>query len=122
MDLIALPIDSRNLPVDSRYRLVIMASQVGRALMEGRKSQVNSRYLKETTVGLEEILKTTPEYLSGKEARGAFREARRIRDERARERALLEKIQEQSAELKKELTTYIDDSQARAGDETKGTE
>lgn len=111
MELIALPIESGNLPVDSRYRLVIMASQIARSLMEGRESQVNSKYLKETTVALEEILKTTPRYLTGKESRTAFREARRIREERARQKALLEKMEEVSAELRKDLTAYVDDSQ-----------
>ena len=111
MELIALPIDSKNLPVDSRYRLVIMASQVARSLMEGRESQVNSRYLKETTTALEEILKTEPAYLTGKDARSAFRESRRIREEHARQKALLEKMEEVSAELRKDLNTYVDDAQ-----------
>jgi DNA-directed RNA polymerase subunit omega len=112
MDLISLPIESNNLPADSRYRLVIMASHIARALMEGREPEVNSRYLKETTTALEEILKTAPQYLTGKEARGAFREARRIREEHARQKAMLEKMEEVSAELRKDLATYVDDSQS----------
>ncbi len=121
MELIALPIESKNLPVDSRYRLVIMASQIARSLLEGRESEVNSRYLKETTIALEEILKTKPPYLTGKEARGAFRESRRIREEHARQKALLEKMEEVSAELRKDLTTYVDDSQTPPVEETEGS-
>ncbi len=108
MEIVALPIDFEDLDFDSRYRLVIMGSQRAKQLMEGAKKLSGSRYTKESTVALEEILLGKVQFLVGKEARLAYREMKRIREEDTRNRVLLE--EEDSTEIKKDLSVYVDDS------------
>ena len=79
MDL-SLPMEMVETRIDSRYRLVIAAAQRARQLVEGNRPRIESRYVKETTHALEEIVSGQADILFGQEARRAIVEERRRRD------------------------------------------
>ena len=110
MEIIELPIEIKGDQLDSRYRLVLIGAQRARQLMEGARASEDTKYLKATTVALEEFLDGELKFLTGKDARGAQREARKIRDEALRKRALIEREEEITNEIRKDLSVYVDDS------------
>jgi DNA-directed RNA polymerase subunit omega len=114
VEIIELPIHFKPDQLDSRYRLVVIGAQRARQLMEGARASEDTKYLKATTVSLEEFLEGELKFVTGKEARLAQREARRIREETLRKRALLEREEEISNEIKKDLSVYVDDSMRAA--------
>lgn len=118
MEIIELPIHLDDTTLDSRYRLVVIGAQRARQLMEGARASEHTKYAKATTVALEEYLMGELRFVTGKDARLAQREARRKREELMRRRALLEREEEISAEIKKDLSVYIDDSAKRAAEIT----
>ena len=65
---------------DSRHRLVLVAAQRAKHLMQGAKSLAQARFAKETTQALDEVLQGQIQYLRGKEARDAIKESRKGRD------------------------------------------
>lgn len=94
---------------DSRYRLVIAASQRAKYLMQGAKPLGISKFTKDTTIALEEVLGGHLEYRVGKEARQATKEAKRGREGEI-EKMVLAEAAEDAREIKKELSVYVDDS------------
>jgi DNA-directed RNA polymerase omega subunit len=110
MEIISLPIVVDEKQVDSRYRLVIVGSQRARQLMEGNGPALQTRYKKATTIALEEFLESKLEFYTGKEARLAQREARRLREEEMRHQALQAKERQITSEISKELSVYVDDT------------
>ncbi|MBI3598338.1 MAG: DNA-directed RNA polymerase subunit omega [Nitrospirae bacterium] len=56
MDIISLPIQGDFVNTHSRYRLVVLATQRARQLMEGDKPTLLTRYTKPTTIAVAEIL------------------------------------------------------------------
>jgi DNA-directed RNA polymerase omega subunit len=113
MEIISLPIVVNEKQIDSRYRLVIVGSQRARQLMEGNGPAIQTRYKKTTTIALEEFLEGKLEFYTGKEARLAQREARRLREEEMRHQALQAKEREITNEINKELSVYVDDTHAK---------
>jgi DNA-directed RNA polymerase subunit omega len=95
--------------MDSRYRLVIAASQRAKHLMQGaRPVDPSPRYFKATSIALDEILSQKVRFLTGKEARQALKEAKRATD---REFEMMTPMaQEDVHEIAKELSVYVDDS------------
>jgi len=100
MNILSLPIDMGATQIDSRYRLVIAAAQRARQLIEGNHPHVESRYQKETSRALEEILSGQADILFGPEARRAIIEERRRRDS-ARSRARSSSWSESSDEARR---------------------
>ncbi len=111
-EIIALPIMGQEQPIDSRYRMVIIAAQRARQIMEGSRPLIQTRYIKGTTIALEEFLEGHLQYLTGKEARSAQREARRLREESLRSQALISREEEIAAEIKKDLSVYLEEASA----------
>jgi DNA-directed RNA polymerase subunit omega len=113
MDIMSLITDFDDTKIDSRYRLVIIAAQRARQLMQGSKPQITSKFTKETTIALDEVLQGKTEFMTGKEAKVAMKEAmvaREIEDRaraRARAKALLPPDYE--SEIKKDLNIYLSD-------------
>lgn len=99
---------------DSRHRLVIVASQRGKHLMQGAKPTGISKFTKETTIALDEVLQDRVEFLTGKEARQAMKDAKRGKESEV-ERMAMAATAEDAREIKKELSVYVDDS-AKAGE------
>jgi DNA-directed RNA polymerase subunit omega len=95
---------------DSRHRLVIAASQRAKQLMQGAKALGVSRFLKETTIAMDEVLEGHVPFLIGKDARLAMKEAKRGKESEV-ERTVLSGSGEDAQEIKKELSVYVDDSE-----------
>jgi DNA-directed RNA polymerase subunit omega len=93
---------------DSRHRLVIVASQRAKHLTQGARPGGPSRFTKETTVALDEVLKGQVKYLIGKEARDAMKEAKRGKEGETERIAMM--TGEDAREIKKELSVYVDDT------------
>jgi len=113
MDIMSLITDFDDAKIDSRYRLVIIAAQRARQLMQGSKSSVTSKFTKETTIALDEVLQGKTDFMTGKEAKVAMKEAmvaREIEDRaraKARAKALLPR--EDESEIKKDLSIYLNE-------------
>jgi DNA-directed RNA polymerase subunit omega len=111
-----LPEDARE-RFDSRYRMVIAASQRAKHLMQGPKPASTSKFTKETTIALDEVLQGNIDYLTDKEARHAMREAKHGKDPESERMAVLHPAAgEDAREIKKELSIYVDDSQKPAAE------
>jgi DNA-directed RNA polymerase subunit omega len=93
---------------DSRHRLVIVASQRAKHLTQGAKPSGPSRFTKETTAALDEVLRGKVSYLTGKEARDATKEAKRGKEGETERIAMM--TGEDAREIKKELSVYVDDT------------
>ncbi|HWF62413.1 MAG TPA: DNA-directed RNA polymerase subunit omega [Nitrospira sp.] len=93
---------------DSRHRLVIVASQRAKHLTQGAKPAGSSRFTKETTIALDEVLRGHVKYLTGKEARDAMKEAKRGKEGETERIAMM--TGEDAREIKKELSVYVDDT------------
>lgn len=93
---------------DSRHRLVIVASQRAKHLAQGAKPTGPSRFTKETTAALDEVLRGKISYLTGKEARDAMKEAKRGKEGETERMAMM--TGEDAKEIKKELSVYVDDT------------
>ncbi len=113
MEVISLPVGVNKDEIDSRYRLVIIVSQRARQLMEGNPRVVSTRYRKMTTTALEEVMEKKLDFYTGKDARQAHREARRLHEEEMRHQALQAKEREISTEISKDLSVYVDDSESK---------
>ena len=115
MEIISLPVEVDFTKIDSRYRLVIIASQRARQIMEGSKPVIQSKQAKASTIALEEVLTGDLEILYGKDARQAQREAKRLREEMKSRALLAEREEELATEIKKDLSVYLEES-ARQGE------
>lgn len=97
---------------DSRHRLVLVAAQRAKHLVQGAKSLGPARFAKETTQALDEVLQGQIQYLRGQEARDAIKESRKGRDLENERMAMM--TAEDAREIKKELSNYVDDSPKEA--------
>lgn len=95
---------------DSRHRLVIIAAQRAKHLIQGAKPSGPLRFAKETTSALDEVLRGQVKYLIGKEARDAMKEAKRGKEGESERLAMM--TGEDAREIKKELSVYVDDTVA----------
>ncbi|HJT19803.1 MAG TPA: DNA-directed RNA polymerase subunit omega [Nitrospira sp.] len=93
---------------DSRHRLVIVAAQRAKHLLQGSRPFGSSKFTKETTIGLDEVLRSEAKYLVGKDARDAMKEAKRGKEGESERIAMM--TGEDAREIKKELSVYVDDS------------
>lgn len=109
IDLLSLLPKSNQTRFDSRYRLVIVASQRAKHLIQGARPVAPVKFTKETTIALDEVLHEHIEFLTGKEARQAIKESKRGKDTEV-ERMVMTGAGEDAREIKKELSVYIDDS------------
>lgn len=112
-ELIALPITIQGNAIDSRFRLVIIASQRTKQLMQGAKPMIETKAKKAPTIALEEVLSGNVVFFIGKEARQALKDARRLKEEEAKVKALMPRPSADVDELKKDLSVYMDDSKER---------
>lgn len=112
-DIISLPVTIKGDTIDTRYRLVIIASQRTKQLMQGAKPLIETKAKKPTTIALGEVLMGKIEFFTGKEARQALKDARRLKEEEAKVKALMPRPSEVVDDLKKDLSVYVDDSKER---------
>lgn len=93
---------------DSRYRLVLVAAQRAKQLMQGARSTGASKFTKDATIALDEVLHGQVHHLQGQDARQALKDSKRGRVAEAERMAVV--AGEDAKEIKKELSMYVDDS------------
>ncbi|MDE3018406.1 MAG: DNA-directed RNA polymerase subunit omega [Nitrospirota bacterium] len=109
IDMLSLLPESNHELFDSRHRLVIAAAQRAKHLTQGAPLMGPTRFTKETTQALDEVLHGRIHFLTGKEARQALKEVKKGRESEL-ERAVTVESAEDAREIKKELSVYVDDS------------
>lgn len=108
MEIVSLPVVFNKSKIDSRFRMVILATERAKQIINGAKPTIQSKYLKSTTTALEELSVSHVNYVTGKEARKALQEA--IAQKIAKElRAPGEAADEDEVkkEIEKDLSVYI---------------
>ena len=93
---------------DSRHRLVIVAAQRAKQLVQGARMTGSSKFTKETSIALDEVLRHKVKFLVGKEAREAIKESKRVKEGETERLAMM--TGEDAKEIKKELSVYVDDT------------
>lgn len=93
---------------DSRHRLVLVAAQRAKYLIQGAKQSGSSKFAKETTIALDEVLREKVQFLVGQEARDALKESKRAKEGETERIAMM--TGDDAKEIKKELSVYVDDS------------
>lgn len=94
----------------SRSRLVIIAAQRARFLMQGIPASIVTKHSKPTTIALEEVLNGSVKYVVGKEARAAMKAAKKQRELELERLTVARVIPEDVHEIKKDLSVVVDDS------------
>jgi DNA-directed RNA polymerase subunit omega len=114
MDTLSLLPKHNQKEFDSRFRIVLIAAQRAKQLVRGGRPYGTSKFTKETSRALEEVLRGQVSYLIGEEAKEAIRNAKRS-NERPIDPALYAQPDENAQEIKKELSVYIDDTAQHLG-------
>ncbi len=109
MDALSLLPEHDQTDFDSRYRIVLIAAQRAKQLVRGSESETTSKFSKNTSKALEEVLQGSVPYLIGQDAREAIRDAR-MANQRPIDPAMYAQPDETAKEIKKELSVYIDDT------------
>lgn len=107
MDIISLPVEYSDKKIDSKFRLVAIASQRAKELTLGIKPKIQTKSKKVTTIAIEETISNILEFLTGEEARVAKKA-----DSKFDYRKLLEESRkiaagEELTELEKDLKVYL---------------
>lgn len=113
IDTLPLLPDDKKKQFDSRYRVVLIAAQRAKHIMQGIKNIQISKYTKETSMALEEVSQGHVDYLIGKDACQALRDEGQS-GQRDFDKSLLVEGDEDSKEIKKQLSVYVDDSPEKA--------
>lgn len=121
IDTLPLLPDERAGTFDSRYRVVRVAAQRAKQLMRGTKRSHASKFTKETSLALEEVLRGNVDYVIGEEARQALQEAKQNQEHPGHPAGSAE-ADEDAKEIKRQLGVYVDDSpkEAAPASETEG--
>ena len=93
---------------DSRFRLVLVAAQRAKHIMQGGAPIGSSKFTKDATIALDEVLRGSVHHLRGQDARQATKDSKRGREAEAERMAVV--AGEDAQEIKKELSMYVDDS------------
>lgn len=109
MDPLSLLPQHHQQDFDSRYRIVLIAAQRAKQLVRSGDAGEKSRFIKETSRALEEVLQGQVPYLKGEDAKQAIREVRQA-SQRPIDLSVYAQPDENAQEIKKELSVYIDDS------------
>lgn len=107
MDIVSLPIEFDPEKIDSRFRIVAIASQRARELAFGAKPKIVTKGKKIPTIALEETLEGALEFCIGEEAREKLAEASKFDYKRFLEEKRKETISEDLSELERDLRTYL---------------
>lgn len=113
IDTLPLLPDERAGTFDSRYRVVRVAAQRAKQLMRGMKRSHASKFTKETSLALEEVLRGNVAYVIGEEARHALQEAKQNQEHPGHPSGSAE-ADEDAKEIKRQLGVYVDDSPKEA--------
>lgn len=118
MDALSLLPNGEEIGLQSRSRLVIVAAQRARQIMQGSLPALPTKHTKPTTIALEEVLKNQIQFLIGKDARQAMKEAKKQRERELERLTIARAAGEDAKEIKKDLSVIVDDSKpADSGEE-----
>jgi DNA-directed RNA polymerase subunit omega len=117
MDALSLLPNDQYAGAQSRSRLVIVAAQRARHIMQGARPAIGTKHAKPTTIALDEALKGRLEFVVGKEARQAMKDAKKQRERELERLTLVRVAVEDANEIKKDLSVIVDDSPKEASDE-----
>ena len=115
MEIVSLPIVFESERLDSRFRLVVVATERARKLINGAKPCVPLKYLKESTVALEEIVSCDVVIVKGKDARKALHDSIAQKEKLAAGPQVEVDEDQVKKEIEKELGNYVDDTEGSAG-------
>ena len=107
MNIVSLPIEHDKKKIDSRFRLVVMASQRAKELAFGAKAKVKTRFKKASTVSIEEALESKLEFFVGEEAKLANEKVKNFDYKQFLEEKRKETLPEDLSELEKDLRVYL---------------
>jgi DNA-directed RNA polymerase subunit omega len=107
MNIISLPIEFDKNKIDSRFRLVTIATQRAKELAYGAAPKVSSKFKKIPTIALEESLESKLEFLTGEEAIVANEEAKKFDFKRFIQERKKEAMPEDISDLEKDLKVYL---------------
>jgi DNA-directed RNA polymerase subunit omega len=110
MDALSLLPNGQEPGLQSRSRLVIVAAQRARQIMQGASPALPTKHTKPTTIALEEVLKNQVQFLIGKDARQAMKEAKKQRERELERLTVARVVAEDAKEIKKDLSVIVDDS------------
>ena len=110
MDALSLLPDTQEFQCGSRSRLVIVAAQRAKLLMQGVPQVFVTKHTKPATIALEEVLRGKVKFLVGKDARQAMKEAKKQRERELERLSLAQVVGEDAREIKKDLGVLVDDS------------
>jgi DNA-directed RNA polymerase subunit omega len=105
MDIISLPVEYDKKKIESRYRLVAIASQRARELSLGATQKIQTKAKKVTTTALLEAISGNIEFITGEEAVIAREKAEKINYKKLIEEK--RKPIEDLSELEKDLKVYL---------------
>lgn len=112
MDIISLPIEHDRSKIDSRFRLIAIASQRAKELALGATPRVKTKSKKVTTIAIEETISNTVEFLVGEEAVKAKEEASKFDYRKLLEERKREVTSEDLTEFEKDLKVYLNEREA----------
>lgn len=107
MDIISLPVEYDDKKIDSKYRLVSIASQRAKELSLGTKPKIQTKSRKVTSIAIEEALSNSLEILTGEEARIAKEEASKFDYRKLLEDSRKLATAEELSEIEKDLKVYL---------------
>jgi DNA-directed RNA polymerase subunit omega len=118
MDIISLPIEYDPAKIDSRHRIIAIASQRAKDISLGAKAKIKTKATKITSMAIEETIENAVDFLTGEEAKKAKELAgkfdyRKLLEERKREMA-----GEDLTELEKDLKVYLHEKGAQQDTQT----
>ncbi|MDA8170971.1 MAG: DNA-directed RNA polymerase subunit omega [Nitrospiraceae bacterium] len=114
MDIISLPVKTEKKNIDSRFRLVAIASQRAKDLSLGAKPKLPSKYKKVASQGILEAVENVLEFLTGEEARTALEEAKKLDMRRLLETKKREARVEELTELERDLKVYLHEKEEKS--------
>lgn len=113
MDIISLPVKMDKDKIDSRFRLVTLASQRAKDLSLGSKPKLPSKYTKVASQGILEAVENQLEFLTGEEAKTALEEAKKLDMRRLLETKKREARVEELTELERDLKVYLHEKEEK---------
>jgi DNA-directed RNA polymerase subunit omega len=116
MDIISLPVDYDKGKIDSRFRLVVIASQRARELAFGAKPKTETKYKKAPLIAIEETAENQLEFSVGEEARAKIEESKKFDYKRFLEERRRLAEPEDLSELEKDLRVYLHEKEGTAVD------
>lgn len=119
MDIVSLPIIIEKEKLDSRFRMVVLGTERARQIMRGARPLISTKYIKTSTIALEELSECQIDYITGKDARKAIQEAaaaKVLQDMRVPGEEVEE--DETKKEIEKDLGVYMQEPGEATGPES----